>query len=61
MKGFAHRLRGEMETKGTKTVVIRGDERAPYGVAVQLLESVSEAGAEALFVAGKRKGPTRGE
>jgi len=44
-----------MDAGGRKEVVIRGDEKAPFGVAVRVLESVSAAGAEAIFVAGKRK------
>ncbi|NOY53084.1 MAG: biopolymer transporter ExbD [Deltaproteobacteria bacterium] len=54
-------LRREMGRKGTKTVVIRGDEHAPYGVVVHVLESVSGAGADALFIAGRRKGARGGE
>jgi len=48
-------LRKRMDAGGRKEVVIRGDEKAPFGVAVRVLESVSAAGAEAIFVAGKRK------
>ena len=53
LEEFENRLRTRMEERGSKTVIVKADEKIELKLAVQVIDTARKAGAEAVIISTK--------